>query len=345
MFFEYEGYPFVFSEPSSSTVFRHYKRRESEKIECEKDGFLTKEQEEQMLKENGLWVDGYEEKISDLKKDLEKLQKNKHELRFRSAEKRRVDRTVAAIKSEIERIEKSHNTFHDQTIDYQSELRCKYRLMQECLYRAEDGKLEWATWEDFENDSDIRRINELMVMCFHTSAPSEKQYRELARSEPWRSTWRVSCKTGTPIFNGAACDFTASQKHLTYWSAVYDNVFESIDCPSQSVIDDDDALDAWFEQQSIKAEKSRADRAKENGSFISNQKIANSREIFVPVDSKEDAEKVYNELNSSAAKATFRRRQNVIDKSGEVKETEMPDTVQEVKMAYTRMQASKIKDR
>ena len=125
---------------------------------------------------------------------------------------------------------------------------------------------------------------------------------------------------------------------------IYDSVYESLDCPTSDVIENDDMLDQWFENQAIKSEQSRKDRMKESSAPItSNKKIANASEIFIPVDTAADAAKVYNELNTSGSKSAFISRQKAIRSQGEIKESQMPDTKRELNMARNRAFVDKAK--
>ncbi|MGE4412481.1 MAG: hypothetical protein AB7E45_02130 [Candidatus Caldatribacteriota bacterium] len=46
---------------------------------------------------------------------------------------------------------------------------------------------------------------------------------------------------------------------MVYWSSLYDSVYNSIDRPPQWVIDDDDLLDKWLEEQ-MKELEDRAEK-------------------------------------------------------------------------------------
>jgi len=340
-FIEYEGNTYIFKEPDSTARFEYFNIRKAEEKNCEQDGFLTKAQEENLLKEHGFWIEDSEKQLSTLREDLKKLESSKSQYRFKSSELRRIERTCSTIKNEIERIDKTKKTFFDQTAKYQGDLRARHWMLQKCLYKNLESRL-WESWGSFENETNLKKVNDLLALSFFNANFGEANMRELARTEPWRSTWRSACKTGTPVFSAPTSEFTSNQKHLVYWSMVYDNVYESTDCPSSAIIDDDAKLDLWFEEQSIKHENQRLDRSGQTESLISNKKIANSDQVFVPVDTAQDAKKVYNELNSPTAKRTFMKRERAIQEKGGIKEVDMPDTKQEIAMAYARAESAKI---
>jgi hypothetical protein len=154
----------------------------------------------------------------------------------------------------------------------------------------------------------------------------------VAREEPWRSTWRTSCKTGTPVFDSPTAQFTENQKRLIYWSMVYDNVFESLECPTDDVVGNDDLLDLWFENQHEKSQKNKSKSGADSSLVTTNEKILGASEIFVPVDSKEDALNVYNELNTPEVRRNFQQKQKEIETKKEVKEQDLSQTKQQLRM-------------
>ena len=89
--------------------------------------------------------------------------------------------------------------------------------------------------EDSFLDLILSKINEHRI--------DESEYRDLARNEPWRSYWNIAKSS---VFGIPVIDFSEEQKTLCVWSKVYDNVYESSECPPENCINDDDYLDSWF---------------------------------------------------------------------------------------------------
>jgi hypothetical protein len=76
----------------------------------------------------------------------------------------------------------------------------------------------------------------------------------------WRARWKAATKTGSPLFEGPTTDWNINQVALSYWTNFYDNVYEHPERPDQNIINSDDLLDKWVEDESKKME----DRAKSN---------------------------------------------------------------------------------
>ena len=119
---------------------------------------------------------------------------------------------------------------------------------------------------------------------------------------------------------------------------MYDSISESIEAPSENIINDDDALDGWLITQRRKRETEKNE--KEVQGKIANEKIANSAEVFVMARTKEDDSKV-DEVNTLTAKKIKDSRTNYIHAKGsEVQQGEFKD----VKMSINQQSNSQFKD-
>lgn len=93
----------------------------------------------------------------------------------------------------------------------------------------------------------------------------------------WRARWRASTKTGSPLFDGPVMDWNINQVALVFWSNFYDSIYEHPERPTQKIIDNDDLLDKWVEDQAKKME----DRAKKNSSSSTYSKTLDHDEVIV----------------------------------------------------------------
>lgn len=85
--------------------------------------------------------------------------------------------------------------------------------------------------------------------------------RKIARSNQWRTRW-VACKNRplSELFGRNFYDITDDQFLLVYWSQVYDSVYQSLDCPPDNVIEDDEKLDEWIKNQNAKQNNERTSK-------------------------------------------------------------------------------------
>ena len=121
---------------------------------------------------------------------------------------------------------------------------------------------------------------------------------------------------------------------------MYDNIQESMDCPPDEVIEDDDMLDGWLLVQKKKREQEQAEN--EVANKTSNNKIANSDEIFVMAGTQEDANKI-NSSNTYHNQQIKKQRMQIVRQKGEAKDLDFPD--QQLKMRQKSNQMFKDKFR
>lgn len=150
------------------------------------------------------------------------------------------------------------------------------------------------------NDTDIN----LIATQYWNNYLDDSKLRDIAKSEPWASLWYAA--KGGNIFRNKYGDMNSEQIRLISWARMYDNIRKSHKPPTQDVIEDDDMLDGWMAFNRRIAEKETEVSTVERK--IGNKKILNSQNVFVPVTTFEDAERI-NNLNTSQGKAMKKKEQ------------------------------------
>ena len=107
---------------------------------------------------------------------------------------------------------------------------------------------------------------------------------------------------------------------------MYDNAYQSMDCPSDEVFENDDMFDGWLIDQRRKRETDQKQKQVDTLNKIPDS----AQEVFVFAPTKEDAEKVYN-LNDATARNKIKQRQQTIERLGEVEAQHLPDTQMELR--------------
>ncbi len=287
------------------------------------EGFLTQEESIQILIDRGLWSNDNDKQIDFLVKDFSNILKNIKDCQFRSNEKKRWEELAKANRKKIEQLSSSKNLILSQTIEYFIKLeKYKYLLF---LNTYHNNERVWNDVDVFYNQQNEKLINFLLKNTYLAFDIDNKIIRKIARNDPWRIIWRASNKTGS-LFKHSASEMTEYQRELVTWSILYDSVYENMDCPDDSIIDNDDLLDAWFLEQQEKRKSEKKDKLN-----IENEKINNSKEVGIVVDSPEDAQKVY-KLNDQLGRQKIKERENTLYKKGSVKETDLPDVKRDIKM-------------
>lgn len=196
---------------------------------------------------------------------------------------------------------------------------------------AEDdhGAPIWPTAEAFESCENTGLVQALVDFYFVGCRFPTRVIREMARSDPWRSLWMAAKNTGSP-FASPPTRWSEDQKELVRWSQVYDAAFESLDRPSQRVIEDDDLFDSWLLRQH--EEIDRRTRKKETDDLLKRHQGAKKggrQEVFILTD-RQGAANVY-DMNDPKNRAAIRRKQQIIASQGRVKEAELPESQAEMR--------------
>lgn len=170
----------------------------------------------------------------------------------------------------------------------------------------------------FGDEDDVFNISSEIQKCIL----KEGIIRELARTEPWKSIWSIHKTIGNKLFlNSDNEELTINQKSLVIWSKLYDNIYESIDCPQDEIIQDDDCLDGWFIHQNRKREKEKKQKDIEEKM---GPRVKGSQEVFVMSSSKEEAQNIY-DVNSTQARNIIKQRDAEISKAGTIEHHRLSD--------------------
>lgn len=288
------------------------------------DGFITEEEEQKILLERGIWNEEKQLKYDSLIATIRDINKKIPDLEFRSFEKNLTLNSKVLLEKELTQLAIVKNTLLTQTVAYNLGVFRITALLPFTIYQ--NGELRWKTRELFDNDSDIDTINALSRAV--SSLYSEKEIRNCAINDEWRSIWKTSCKTATPIFNTPLLNCSQSQKDLCQWSCIYDNIYDHPDRLEIDKIKDHDAVDLWFLNMN-------------NKSKTTQRKIPNAQEVFLPVNSVEDAKNLHNSLNSQSAQNVIKQRNSMIEEKGSVSHQNLTDVKEDLQIQANNIKITK----
>ena len=297
--------------------------------QCYYDGLMTQDETEQWMQERGLWTYEDEEKLKGLQKDLEKLKVEIFNARNNDQLKERIRLYIRVGEKQLQEHNDKKFQYFNNTCEGIASLEKTSYIVKNTTYLNEQ-------LYDFDEVSLSYVIKE-----WHDSILSEKQLRELARTEPWKSLWVIKDKSDIKLFfKEANQELTHNQKNMVIWSQLYDNIHESLDCPSQDVIDDDDMLDGWFIIQNKKRDKDRAEKEFEEN--VKSDKIKNASEVFIATNNKKDIDRV-NSMNSIHGQNIKQQRFNTLKHKGSVEQHEFQDEKLRIQTQSTNMYKGKFK--
>ncbi len=153
-----------------------------------------------------------------------------------------------------------------------------------------------------------------------------KRIRRLARSNAWRFQWQAGKGLGG-LFGRPIIELDPEQQAIVYWSQVYDNVYESMDRPEDSVIENDDELDAWFEAQARKRKVEQIAEGKDVGGVKLSSNMSRHGEIFIVANPNVNPEapttQQVEDLNSSLVRTFKLKEAETVKSKGLLGEKEL----------------------
>ena len=317
---------FLLKSPTPDQLYRAQELYLDRFRDCELQGLYTDEQLLDFLVDNGFWTIEQEKLLGLLPKEIDQFKLALFKSGFRSTEKLVVRKALATARAKLHELLGAKNAYdHLSCSGVASLARSKYLIG--CALHRRDGS------PVFPNNfwSGPSRLLDAVMTEVAKQKLTESQYRELARTEPWRSLWSTNKCEGS-LFGVPVIRHTEDQHNLVCWSMLYDNVYGHSNAPADEVISDDDTLDGWLIDQRQQREAASNQTAAEE--LIQNEKIRGSQEVYLMADTIEDARKVEG-LNDEVTQSIKRQRFRALKEAGTLNELEMPDTKQRLRMEAT----------
>lgn len=295
---------------------------------------ITREQADQHLAERGIWVPSNDKELEKLNNYLDTQKIELYENLYNDRKKRQLRSKIKSIKNGINKsIIKKYSLDH-MTLEAHAE-NCRSDFLKAiCIRSATNEQIySYNNWGDSDN-----YILQRFVSFIERNVLTAEDYRDICRSEPFRSTWSIA---KTSCFGVCPSDLSAEQKNLIMYSRMYDNVYENPERPSDEVIDDDDMLDGWFAKLRKDAEKERKQREVDS---ILNQKGAKGGkgEVFVVANSREEADKI-RDINGINERMKMRQREAAVNQKGRLEEQDLPDVKLELRSEAMKQMADRFK--
>jgi len=168
-----------------------------------------------------------------------------------------------------------------------------------------------------------------------------EKIRRIARSEPWRSMWILQ---KGEVFGKASVELTDNQRMLCSFSKMYDNVYESTECPPDEVIEDDDILDGWFVKQRKDREESKKEKSTDHN--FGTHKGKGNQEMYIMANNRNEAATIINN-NDVTGKNIINTRKSIIQNAGgeKIDDIKMPDVQRDLQMQAVQQFREKVKNK
>jgi hypothetical protein len=307
-------------------IIKSYEIYEKSYDDCLINGIMTNDEILEWAKAQELWTDKEEQDIKNAQDNIEDI---KVEMFKNSLDKNKID----SLRKYLRALEKSLSKASAN----------KYSLLQNsCEANADYEQKTWLIIKSVKSKNKDFILEDNINTIYNTYQQhllTDKEIRELSRSEPWHSSWTVSEKGKIPLIKiYKDRELTYNQKNLLMWSQTYDNIQESIECPDRDIIEDDDLLDGWFILQSRERKNEKKKKLAEQS--VNNTKINNSSEVFIVSESKDHVAEIQS-LNNSNSKMVLQQRMSKIDKVGSSDYYDFEDKKLEIITEATRKQRGK----
>lgn len=228
----------------SNLVHHIYERELKDGLD---DGIMSDDELTQFYTDNQIWTAGDEAEIEVCTKSIKLLKAQIMDAEYFPVKQKQLKKKLAEYEDRKKRLLRTkQNLFNCSAETRASEISRRFMVMM-CTETFEEEP-RWESQESFMQETDIDLIFNLAIAYYRFNIFPEDELRAMARSPQWRFKWNVS-KNGADLFGRPISEWSEMQSALVYWSQFYDYVFDSPDRPSQLVIDDDDACDAWVDDQ------------------------------------------------------------------------------------------------
>jgi hypothetical protein len=272
-----------------------------------------------------IWTQKHQKDLDVVTEDVKKLKIGVFELRLRSYELKKARDALQRAKDEALRLELlKHSYDHLSVSGMAGAAKNRFLLGSSVFYR--DGMPYWTDEHSWNlPDPFLDRI----MICLNKLRLGEFEMRELAREDPWRSTWNLQKHCGKPLFDSSALDISEEQKSFIFWSCIYESAREYGNYLSEDIIADDDMFDGWMLIRHKEREKNQAKSLID--SLPGSDKVKNAGEQFYMADTKENARKIIG-MNEENTNMQVQQRFQVIKQRGEVSDHELPDVAARLRM-------------
>lgn len=276
------------------------------------DGIWTQAEAEQYLIDLGFWSKEEEEEIQSIDKKIEIMKVDYFNHFYNSSTKQYIKTNIDKQKKRHDDLYMRKNVFYDKTCEYLRSYSFYSYLLQKnaFMYQGDLAYLKFSS----------------QVLFTKYNAVTNKissELRNIAKSNEWKNRW-LTLKDR--VFQNN--DLSDLQIGLLSWSNYYDNVYQSMDKPSDDIINDDIALDGW----AIKQKKKRIEEEKKiNAEKMLPKNISSAGEVFIPAKNHQEVDDIIS-LNDIEGIHRMKSIKKDLETHGHLKESQLSDTRRDLQM-------------
>lgn len=203
------------------------------------------------LQYNNIWNTSDDVKLKDCEKFLEDSKIDLYLNFHNSKNKIKLEKNIIKAKNDLEKLLVKKNSFNYLTInDQATSIKNEFILMNTIYDTHNNLVFNYDNYDTFEYHKLQIFIREIL-----DNSIKYEELRLLTKSDLWKS-YAITSNLDKDILL-----VNDDYRHLIHLHKMYENVRQHPECPSEEIIDHDDALDGWFIHQNRKAEKEKKKNA------------------------------------------------------------------------------------
>jgi len=274
----------IFKYPNTRTWMMARRIYDKEYKDALTEGLLPVEDMRKIIQDRGIITEKEQRDLSSLESKLEGQKVLLAKTTKVKANQDRIKGIIHELEDKIRIIRYKEQSKLTMTAETKAEEAKLLYLCWTSSYGFLTDNLYWNTSEDFLGETDLTFRQKVMseFILFY-SGINTTHIRAIARSNIWRIRYVTSLKTSEPLFGVPTSNYTNDMLNLSYWSHYYQNIYEMMpeDQPSESIIEDDEALDAYLSNYYEERKQETATRKHKNRNPNSKLSAFDKDEVIV----------------------------------------------------------------
>jgi hypothetical protein len=276
---------------------------------CDKaidEGMLATEDLKKLIKKRNIFTEADEEKIKKLESKLAGQEILLAKTMVVKAHQDRLKKIIRELKEEINELQFKKTSKLMMSAEAKAEEERSLFFCWACTYNTDKNELYWINYNDLLKETNIVIKDKILIefLKFYRGLDT-RLIRFIARNNLWRIRHVTSQKTSDPLFGLPTSQYTNDMLNLAYWSNYYQNIYEMLaeDRPSDLVIEDDEALDAYmtfYYNERTKDDAARRSKNRTQGKLSAFDKeeviVTQSNELYedIKYDKPREAQRIKN---------------------------------------------------
>lgn len=284
--------------------------------------WLTEDEINLFLKINNIWLPSNNDDIKNLEKFIEDTKIDMYVNYGSEIKRKQLKKQLRDATKQLNSLHSKKNSFaYLGIIDHATGIKNEFMLIHSIYDLYNNLIFNNCVQDNYDHNKLQLFIREIVE-----HAITANDLRALAKSELWKSF--AASANLTREIDLVNDDY----RHLINLHRMYENVRQHPECPSNEILEDDDALDGWFLYQNRKAEKEK----KKNAILekVGGNKKKDYGEVFVVTQDKEQTSEIYS-LNEQSTMMEIKEMVNATKTKGTLQWSEVPHIQRQLKQQQT----------